>query len=181
MLCVVASGVFSPEMDAAASSDNVRYRIFEKRLRIHDFRSILVEGGDFFRRFFLGPKISGNFHLKTDFFIDFPLKKYIFQIFFRIEKIKKSIFSNTSRARSALPALASRQCGHTRCTDTPRGRREVHTRLQLADIPTAPTSDFRVRLTQAPRARSAVWNFTIRVSIENPKSQDLRLGTTFPG
>ena len=31
LIYVVVSGVFSPEMDASASSDNARHRIFENR------------------------------------------------------------------------------------------------------------------------------------------------------
>ena len=41
------SSVFSAEMDAASILDGYITRIFEKRLRTHDPRSILVQVGEF--------------------------------------------------------------------------------------------------------------------------------------
>ena len=43
MLPVIASNVFSADLDAAAISNDVTIRIFENRLKIHEVTSILVE------------------------------------------------------------------------------------------------------------------------------------------
>ena len=45
-LYVTPSTVFSTNMDGASNSNGVSILIFEKILRIHGFRNILVEVGD---------------------------------------------------------------------------------------------------------------------------------------